>query len=163
LALAHAGAGRLDVATRLLDRVTQTGGRGDDGRIGELASITQAVLLAGARSGAQGDVETELLRRLMQTPLPDLASLLVVQPPASDDPIEVRVGGESGDREQQPADFAARAPGLAAVRIERGDGPARILLSRPADAGPGRPALARVAALVLSGDRAAAHLVTRDV
>ena len=42
LALAHAGAGRLDAATRLLDRVAQTGGRGDDGRMGELASIASA-------------------------------------------------------------------------------------------------------------------------
>ena len=49
LALAQAGAGRLDAATRLLDRVAQTGGRGDDGRLGELASITAATFSLVAR------------------------------------------------------------------------------------------------------------------
>ncbi|HVJ19795.1 MAG TPA: VWA domain-containing protein, partial [Polyangiaceae bacterium] len=164
LALAHAGAGRLDVATRLLERVTQTGGRGDDGRIGELASITQAVLLAGARAGAATeDVRAQLVRRLTQTPLPDVSTLVVVQAPPSDDPIDVKIAREKGDREQQPADFDARALGISALRIERGDGEARILLTRAADAGPGKPARATVAALVLSDDRGASRLVTREV
>ncbi len=164
LALAHAGAGRLDVSTRLLERVTQTGGRGDDGRIGELASITQAVLLAGARAAAETeDVRAQLVRRLMQTPLPDVSTLVVVQAPPSDDPIDVKVAREKGDREQQPADFDARALGLAALRIERGDGQARILLTRAADAGPGKPTRATVAALVLADDRGASRLVTREV
>jgi Mg-chelatase subunit ChlD/tetratricopeptide (TPR) repeat protein len=164
LALAHAGAKRLDVATRLLERVTQTGGRGDDGRVGELASITQAVLLAGARAGAETeDIRSQLVRRLMQTPLPDVSALVLVQAPPADDPIEVKVTREKGEREQQPPDFDARSLGITALRIERGDGEARILLSRPSDAGPSKPARATVAALVLADDRGASRLVTREV
>src|SRR6185436_19389239 len=90
LGLAHAGAGRLDVATRLLDRVAQTGGRGDDGRMGELASMTEAVLLAAARAASPGpDLDAQLVRRLAQTPLPDVASLILVRTPLTDDKVEV--------------------------------------------------------------------------
>jgi tetratricopeptide (TPR) repeat protein len=117
LALAHAAAGRLDAASRLLDRVAQTGGRGDDGRVGELASIAHAVLLASARAHRHADgVEEELVRRLLQTPLPDVASVLVVQAPPSDDPVEVRLTRERGEKGEQSPDFDARALGLAAAR-----------------------------------------------
>ena len=161
MALAHAGAGRLDVATRLLDKVTQTGGRADEGRLGELASITSAVLLAGARGKADPKVEAELERRLMRTALPDVAGVVLIQSPPSDRPVEVRIARD--DREQEAADFNAAALGVSALRIERGAGPARILISRPADPGPSRPARVRVAALVLAGDRSPPRLVTREV
>lgn len=162
MALAHAGAGRVDVATRLLDRVTQTGGRGDDGRLGELASITEAVLLAGARVGSDAETDAQLVRRLVQTPLADVAGLVMVQMPPSDDPIEVSVTRDRGEQRPESADLDARALGLAAIRIERGEGPARILLSRKAEPGPSRPMTARVAALVLTPEHTPA-LVTRDV
>jgi tetratricopeptide (TPR) repeat protein len=168
LALAHAGAGRLDIATRLLERVTQTGGRGDDGRLGELASITQAVLLAGARAGSANDapeVSAEITRRLLQTPLPDVASVMVIQTPPGDDTSNVRVeiSRDQGDRGAQPPDFDARALGLAALRLERGDGTARLRLTRSADATPGRPTRVTLAALVLSEDRKASRLITHEV
>lgn len=163
LALAHAGAGRLDVATRLLDRITRTGGRGDDGRVGELASITRAVLLARARQSAQGDVKSELTRRLLQTPLPDVGSVVLVQWPPEDEPIEVRVRRGAGKGETQTPDFEAASVGLAALRIERGDDTAAILLRRRADPGPSRPAAATVAALVMAGDRSELRVVPREV
>jgi hypothetical protein len=162
LALAHAGAGRLDVATRLLDRVTQTGGRGDDGRVGELSSITQAVLLAGARAGVDATIDAELQRRLLQTPLPDVQSLVLVQSAPADDPVRVSVVRERGEKEPQSPDLDARSLGVAAIRIERGDGGAEIQLKREGKFGGTQPARATVSALVLTAG-GEPRLVRRDV
>lgn len=164
LALAHAGAGRLDVATRLLERVAQTGGRGDDGRLGELASVVSATLLATAR-GDQPPPETDalLVRRLVQTPLPDVASIVLVRTPLTDDKVEVSVARNVKDKDELPADLDASAMGLSAVRIERGGGTARIRLKRTGVAS-ARPTKGLVTALVLGGsDRSKAKLVTREV
>jgi tetratricopeptide (TPR) repeat protein len=163
LALSHAGAGRLDVATRLLDRVAQTGGRGDDGRLGELASITQAVLLAGARGGADAEVEAELERRLLRTALPDVQSVVMIQSPPADDPIEVSVVRKNGEKVAQSADLDARELGVSAIRIERGDGTAHISLKRAVDLGPSRPAKAKLAALILDRESNQPRLVTTEV
>jgi tetratricopeptide (TPR) repeat protein len=164
LALAHAGAGRLDVATRLLERVAQNGGRGDDGRLGELASMTQAVLLASARSVSAGpDVDAQLMRRLVQTPLPDVKSLVVITMPPTEDAIRVSVARERAEHDEQPADLDAPSLGLAAVRIERGEGLALIRLKRPANPDATRTAHATVSALILAEDRAASRVVTRQV
>jgi tetratricopeptide (TPR) repeat protein len=160
LALAHAGAGRLDVATRLLDRVAQTGGRGDDGRLGELASIVSASLLAAAHEKTPGaETDALLLRRLAQTPLPDVASLILVRSPLTDDPVQVSVARRDKDKDVLPPDLDAASMGLAAVRIERGSGPARIHLQRSGLTN-GRPARALVTAL-LPGP--SPRLVTREV
>jgi tetratricopeptide (TPR) repeat protein len=164
LALAHAGAGRLDVATRLLERAAQSGGRSDDGRMGELASITEATLLAGARQTTHSP-ETDLLlaQRLVRTPLPDVAGLVVVRSQPADDPLEVRIARTAKDKTGELADLDAQSIGLSAIRLERGSGAARIRLTRPVAAGPGQPTHATVTALVLGEDRASAKLVTRDV
>jgi tetratricopeptide (TPR) repeat protein len=153
MALAHAGAGRLDAAARLLDRVTQTGGRGDDGRLGELAAITKVALLAGADPRDNVEARAELARRLLETPLPDVLGLVLVQSAPSDDPVEVRVQRERGEGELQSADLDARSLGLSAVRIERGDGKAKLNLIRKRELGPSRPARAVVLALSLDRER----------
>jgi hypothetical protein len=164
LALAHAGAGRLDVATRLLDRAVQAGGRSDDGRMGELASITEAVLLAGARQSSNApEIDVLLVQRLVRTPLPDVAGVVVVRSQPADDPLEVRIARTMKDKTGDPADLDAPSMGLSAIRIERGTGDARIRLRRPVAAGPGQPTHATVMALVMGDDRASAKLVTRDV
>jgi tetratricopeptide (TPR) repeat protein len=164
LALAHAGAGRLDVATRLLDRAAQAGGRSDDGRMGELASITEATLLAGARQAPHdAAVDVLLVQRLVRTPLPDVAGLVVVRSQPADDPVEVRIARAPNDKTGDLADLDAPTMGLSAIRLERRSGAARIRLRRPAAAGPGQPTHATVTALILGEDRASAKLVTRDV
>lgn len=162
MALAHAGAGRLDVATRLLEKVTQTGGRNDSQELGELASITTAVLLAEARGSAQGDLAAQLERRLLRTPLPDVSSVLMVLEAPSDDPLFVRVARDDGEREELTPDYDARVLGMAAVRVERGEGKTRLRLSRANDPGPTRPRKAQVFALVLGGDKTL-RLLRRDV
>jgi tetratricopeptide (TPR) repeat protein len=163
LGLAHAGAGRLDVATRLLDRVAQTGGRGDDGGMGELASVTEAVLLAAARGASPGpEVDAQLVRRLVQTPLPDVASVVVVRSAPGDDPVTLSVV-RNESKDEDPADLDATDMGLSAVRIERGQAGARIRLRRSAADDASRPLHASVAVLVLADDRASSRLVTREV
>lgn len=164
LALAHAGAGRLDVATRLLDRVAQSGGRGDDGRLGELASIVSASLLANAR-GDKPAAETDalLVRRLAQTPLPDVSSIILVRTPLTDDKVEVSIARNVKDKDELPADLDGSAMGLSAVRIERGGGTARLRVKRTGAAST-RPTKGLVTALVLGGqDRSKAKLVTREI
>ena len=164
LALAHAGAGRLDIATRLLERVSQSGGPGDDGRLGELASITQAVLLSGARAlTSEPDVSAEITRRLLQTPLPDVAAVMVIEAPPGDDTVRIEIARESGDREAKPPDFDARALGLAALRLERGEAAAKVRFLRAADPSSSRATRVKVAALVLAEDREASRLITREV
>jgi tetratricopeptide (TPR) repeat protein len=164
LALAHAGAGRLDVATRLLDRVAQTGGRGDDGRLGELASIVSASLIAAARQGSPpAETEALLARRLAQTPLPDVASVILVRTPLTDDRVQVSVARQEKDKDELPADLDASAMGLSAVRIERGGGVARIRLKRATGLAGAQPTRGLVTALVLGSDRVRAKLVTREV
>ncbi len=164
LGLAHAGAGRLDVATRLLDRVAQTGGRGDDGRLGELASIVEASLIAAARQGSlPAETDALLARRLAQTPLPDVASVILVRMPLTDDRVEVFVARQEKDKDELPADLDASVMGLSAVRIERGGGVARIRLRRAAGLPGARPSRGLVTALVLGKDRGQAKIVTREV
>jgi tetratricopeptide (TPR) repeat protein len=161
LALAHAGAGRLDVATRLLERVTQNGGRGDDGRLGELASITQAVLLARAREPANNeDLDAQLVRRLVQTPLPDVSSLLLVAMPPEHNGVQVSVKRE---RDEQAPDLAAPAIGLAAVRFERGTHSATIRLARLAEPGATRPSPVILSVLILAEERASSKVITRRI
>lgn len=166
IALAHAGAGRLDVATRLLDRVAQTGGRGDDGRLGELASIVSASLLANARqAGKPGDpTDALLVRRLAQTSLPDVASVLLVRSAVTDERIEISIARQEKDKDELPADLDASAMGLAAVRVERGGGTARLRLRRTSGFSSTRPTHAQVSALVIDGsDRSKSRVVTREV
>ena len=164
LALAHAGAGRLDVATRLLDRVAQTGGRGDDGRLGELASVVSASLITKARQGTPSpETDALLARRLAQTPLPDVASLILVRTPLTDDTVQVSVARQLKDKDELPADLDASAMGLSAVRIERGGGVARIRLRRAAGLAGSRPTRGLVTALVLGSDRSKTRLVTKEV
>jgi tetratricopeptide (TPR) repeat protein len=164
LALAHAGAGRLDVATRLLDRVSQTGGRGDDGRLGELASVVSASLIAKARQGSPAaETDALLARRLAQTPLPDVASMILVRTPLTDDKVDVLIARQLKDKDELPADLDASAMGLAAVRIERGGGVARIRLRRAGGLAGARPTRGLVTALVFGTDRAQPKLVTREV
>ncbi len=163
MALAHAGAGRLDVATRLLDRVAQTGGRGDDGRLGELASITQAYLLANAREAAPASVREELERRLLQTPLPDVKGFIFVQSAPADDGLDVRIIRKEGENAEQSPDLDARSVGIAAIRLERGEGDARIELRRQKQAGPSRARDVVVAALLISEGRDQLRVIERKL
>src|SRR5262249_14111328 len=70
LALAHAGAGRLDVAERLLARVAATGGRSGDARLSDLAANVAGALIgdALAKDGLGDDDKKRLARRALEIP-----------------------------------------------------------------------------------------------
>lgn len=165
LALAHAGAGRLDVASRVLDRVARTGGRLNDERTSHLAAVLGAVLTAEARDDAARtpDERGRLQRRLLEIPLPDAAALVLVQTHATDTPLLAKLArGEKADLESA-ADAAAPTLGLSMLRIERGDKALRVRLQRPAELLPSRPAQARVSVLIPGADAANAKLIRKEV
>lgn len=138
LALAHAGAGRLDVATRLLQRVAATGGRDDNGRLGELSAIVQAALLANVLD-AMPNGSAELVRRLEQTPLPDVAGVVLVDSPPSDNPVRLQLTYEKDDKARHAPNFDASPLGLNAALLERGTSKVTLHLSRTATGDPVHP------------------------
>ena len=126
--------------------------------------MTEAVLLASARGqSVSPELDAQLLRRLVQTPLPDVKSLVVITMPPAEDAIQVTVARDRTEKDEQPADLEATSMGLVAVRIERGEGLARIRLKRPADPNTTRVAHATVSALVLGEDRADSKVITRQI
>ncbi len=163
LALAHAGAGRLDVAARILHRIAQTGGRLDDERTSTLAASLEAVLTAAARdeSTRTADERSRLERRLVEIPLPDAGALALVRTPSLDVPVVAKLVRD--DKDESAADAAAPTLGLSLVRIERGDKPVRLRLLRAAELPPARPVKATVQVLVRGPDAARARLVSREV
>ncbi len=132
LALAHAGAGRLDVATRLLQTVAQTGGRDDNGRLGALSAIVQGVLVADALSKTSGPAASsataELTRRLEQTPLPEASGFLLIVSPPSDNPVTMELIYDTDTR--RAPDLDASPLGVIGALIERGAGSLQLRLRR---------------------------------
>jgi hypothetical protein len=121
-------------------------------------------LLAAARQASPSpETDALLARRLAETPLPDVASLILVRTPLADDPVDVMVARADTDKDELPADLDASGMGLTAVRIERGSSTARIHLRRTAALSGSRPTHGTVTALVLASDRGQSKLVTREV
>jgi Ca-activated chloride channel family protein len=164
LALAHAGAGRLDVASRMFARVAQTGGRTSDPALQELASFTSAILLAEARAKHPAAADEERLgRRILETPLPDVGAVVLVRAPTWVPGLRASTVRDIAHPEETPAPLRVPSLGIAGVRVERGEGPFRLRLGRQADLEPSRHATARVEALVLEGDRDKPRLVSKEV
>ncbi|MBN1605012.1 MAG: VWA domain-containing protein [Polyangiaceae bacterium] len=104
LALAHEGAGRVDIARRMLLRLAQTGGRTGDAAFGQLANELSAILLDRALGTTQAAEDKKRLRSsLLELALTDADSVLVVRSPASDVPVQARLvppaGSERAERE----------------------------------------------------------------
>lgn len=163
LALAHAGGGRLDIASRMLAHVAQTGGRSSDPDIGELASLTAAVLFAEARAKHPAPADEErLARRALETPLPDVSALLLVRSPTWVPGLRAELVRADGAGEQG-SPLRIPSLGIAGLRVERGTGPFRLKVGRQADLEPSRAATAKVEMLVLEGARDNPRLVAKDI
>jgi Mg-chelatase subunit ChlD len=168
-ALAHAGAGRLDIAERLLTRVARTGGRGGNGDLGELSRqlgriLVQSALVSTARRPTEE--ETTRLRRLAS----DLAqaeasTVLLVQAQAGAPELKVRLAGDGAAKTLREPDIAAPSLGLYLFRTTAALPPAKLVerlsVSGPSALAPSRPIKLRVDALAPVGD--AASLVTREL
>lgn len=152
LALAHAGAQRLDVATRLLARVAQGDGRVADTGLSELASMVSAVQLRAAREQAAGAEAQRLDRRALELPLPDVSAFVLIQAPLLEGALAPRLRRGASGVESNP-DLAAPSLGLYALRLERGDGDVRVLLRRPSSLPPTRDASISVDVVSIDEDR----------
>ncbi|UQA59312.1 VIT domain-containing protein [Polyangium aurulentum] len=163
LALAHAGAGRLDIAGRMLSRVAQTGGRAGDAQLGELAGRLAQVLLAEGR-GAQGIGAADadrLVRASLELPYPAAAAVVLVRAPAGALPIDVKL---LRDKDEAPADIAAAGIGLYTARFGAGEkSDIRLRLARPEDLPPARATKVRVDVLVPDGDGKPPRLTSVEV
>jgi tetratricopeptide (TPR) repeat protein len=163
LALAHAGAGRLDVAVRVLDRISQTGGRADDARLGELAALTAAVVLGDARSRSSGDEARRLEERALEIALPDAAGVVLVRAPALTNPIEPRILRPSDPKTEVLPDLSAPSVGIFATRIEPSDGELRIRIRRPPELQPTRPVSVRIDVLSVDSNTGQRKLTHKEL
>jgi tetratricopeptide (TPR) repeat protein len=167
LALAHAGAGRLDLAERTLSRVAQTGGRAGDARLGDLAGRLALTLLAeaSARPGLAPAELEQLTRASLELPRPPGATLIVLRAPAGAYAVEARLlRGPRDAREERAPEVAAEGIGLYALRLDPGDGSSAVLrLRRPAELAPARATKVRVDALVPDGDGKPPKRVSTEV
>ncbi len=167
LSLAHAGAGRLDIAERMLTRVARTGGRTGDARLSDLAGRVASVLLAEARAkpGVSPDDIARLTRAERELPYPAGATIVLLRAPASGRRIDATlVRGPKDAREVRAPEASADAVGLYAFRVDPGDTSEIVVrLRRPADLAPARPTRVRVDALVPGGDDQPIKIVTTEI
>ena len=152
LGLAHAGAGRLDIAERMLARVAQTGGRAGDAQLGELASTLGAVLVAEARSrpGLRPEDSEPLLRVALEMARDERASVVLVRGPSAALPLDVKlVRGPQTAREERAPQAAAQSLGLFLLKLD--PGAAKLVIRRPAELVPARATRVRIDVLLPAG------------
>lgn len=166
LALAQAGAGRVDIAARTLTRVAQTGGRRGDARLGDLAARLGLDVIAAARikPGLSAGALDLLTRASLAIPRPAGATIFLVHAPAGASRIEpVLVRGPKDAREERLPEVAAEGIGVYAFRLDPGDGTDALLrLRRPAALAPSQPTRVRIDALVPDGEGKPPRFVTTE-
>ncbi len=169
LALAHAGAGRLDIAERMLARVSQTGGRAGDGRLGELAGRLAHDLLAEARQkpGVAADDLARLTRASLELPFPAGATVVLLRAPAGAQALDVTlIRGPRDAREERAPEVSAEGIGLYTLRMDPSstEGPGAVLrLRRPANLAPAQATKVRLDALVPEGPGKPPRLLSTEV
>ncbi len=167
LALAHAGAKRIDIAGRMLARVAQTGGRTANAELGDLASRVALDLLTEARtqSGVSAADADRLLRASLELPQVPGATVFIVRAPAGGIRVEsTLVRGAKDAREERAPDAASAAIGVYSHRLDPGDdGDVVLRLRRPAEPEPAHGTKVRVDALVSDGADKSRRLITTEV
>ena len=160
LALAHAGAGRVDLASRELAHAAEDGGRRGDERLAALAAALEVVLLADARATASAPDLAVLERRAARVVIPPDGALVLVRVAAEDEPLRVATSRERG-----PSALPILAPslGLALVRVERGDRALVVRLAQPAPVALGKKRRARVFVITPGVLGAPPRVVASDV
>lgn len=166
LALAHAGARRLDLAQRMLGRIARTGGRAGDRQLGELARVAASVLVEQARgtAGLPPEDGERLLRVALEMPQPAGATAILLRAPAGSLPVVATlIRGPKEAREERAPDVAAEGIGLYALKLDATDKDATLRLSRREELPPAGPTKVRVDALVQQGPGKAPRLSTTEV
>ena len=110
VALAHAGANRLDLAGRVLANLTRVEGRDEGGQLSSVATDLAAILLierglgpgAEAKAAPGPEQKAELERRALELPRSERGSSILLRLPAASAPIEVVLErGPKDAREQR--------------------------------------------------------------
>jgi tetratricopeptide (TPR) repeat protein len=139
MALAQEGAGRLDLASRMLARLTQMGGRSEKQELGSLAVDLAAWILSQPRK-ANAAESRELARRLLELPLRKAGTAILVRVPAAAAPLEpVVIRGPKDAREERPADIAARGIGFYRLLLDPGDNDVVLRITAPRELQPSAP------------------------
>lgn len=170
-AMAHAGAGRLDIAERLLMRVARTGGRSGDDDFGELARQLGRVLAEGALSGAglepSPEEATRLRRLVLELAQDETSSIVLVRAEAGAPELKVRSVVSEADPTLREPDVAASSLGLYLFRSAAGEAPGKLLerlrVSGPIELLPARPIHVRVDALAARAAPGTPKLLTREL
>jgi tetratricopeptide (TPR) repeat protein/Mg-chelatase subunit ChlD len=154
LALAHVGAGRIDVALRRLGTIGRTGGRDGVAELGlvaeRLAAVTVREVIA-AESTSAAD-RAGLQRTLAEMPGLPLGQAFLVRPPTGRGAPKVWLELGPADpkgRELLPPEAILGKVGLVALRVAPGkSGEVLVVLSRDRELPPVEPYVVRVTALV---------------
>jgi len=164
VALAHEGAGRVDIAARMLSRLTQSGGRSDRERFHDLASDVAAVMLLTPREGSPTE-RAEIERRALELPRAPRGTVLLVRTPASVARVEAKlVRGPDTAREEREPDAMAADLGLTRFYLDPDDtGPVTLELSAPKQLPPAAPTRVRVFAISATDPAKAPVVVSADV
>jgi tetratricopeptide (TPR) repeat protein len=163
LGLAQANAGRIDIASRLLERAAQIGGRGDDERLNELSAYVKAVILAQARDQAKLPQERdELTRRLAETALPETFAIVLLElGERLEEPVEVMVyRGRQGPAESP--ELYATPLGLYGLSLEPGIPELRVVMHRRLITKLGRSLKVKLHLLRLGSNLLERTLVTKE-
>jgi Flp pilus assembly protein TadD len=167
LALAHAGAGRLDIARRLLARIAQTGGREGNVKLEDLAARLGSMLVVEAahKPGARKEDVERLTSAALEMARPTRGVSVLVFAPAGELPLSALVlRGDGKDREERPADVRAEGAGIYALSFDpEGSDGVRLALSRPEALPPARATKVRVRALVGDGAHTTPRFAAIDV
>jgi tetratricopeptide (TPR) repeat protein len=121
MALAQEGAGRLDLASRMLVRLSQLAGRSEQQELGSLAVDIAAWMLSQPRQASPAEAQ-ELARRLLELPLRKSGTTVLLRVPASMPPLQAAVlRGPKDAREERAPDVAARGVGFYRLQLDAGD------------------------------------------
>jgi hypothetical protein len=166
LALAHSQADRFDISSRILQRLSATGGRSGDPLLAKLGTHLAATQVA--RHLASTDLSKEdrerLTRRALELPWPRPATVVLVSSPRLLHPIEVSVlRGPRDVREERKPDVAAPSLGLSSFVLAPEDGEGvEVVVRRPQALPPTISVPIRIEVLKAGRDLSEAILVTKD-
>jgi hypothetical protein len=117
LALGHAGAGRLDVARRLLQRVTETGGRTGDDAFRTLGAELSSVWLVRALAAGPKPPEAQRLSACLRQSPPPSQGIVLVESAAASLPVLARLTPRPTSVRPERA-LGTLAPGLGLGTLE---------------------------------------------
>jgi len=164
LARAHAHAGRIDIAHRILLRVAQTGGRMASPVLSELGRLEARVLLAKTlkQDGLTEDERDRLGRAALELPGPAGTTVILIRAPGSSVPITAALHrGSEETKEVRAAELASTSLGLYGLRIDPGDDSnVELWLERPKGLAPSPTVSVRIDTLEPSSDGQPATLTS---